>query len=74
MLLIEIMHPQLALSITCRYSPQKFCIFNTQKFTIADIVTQYPLSSLTSRTEPIHYLQKIDIRNSSEYEMGVGDT
>ena len=42
MLLIEIIHPQLALSITCRYSPQKFCIFNPRKSTIADIVTQYP--------------------------------
>ena len=37
MLLIEIMHPQLALSILCRYSQSKFCIFNTLKFTIADI-------------------------------------
>ena len=29
---------------------------------------------ITSQLEPIHYLQKIDIRNSSEYEMGAGDT
>ena len=36
MLLIEIMHPQLALSITCRYSPSKFCIFNPRKSTTAD--------------------------------------
>ena len=36
-LLIEIMHPQLALSMLCRYSQSKFCIFNTLKFTIADI-------------------------------------
>ena len=30
-------HPRLALSMTCRYSQSKFCIFNTLKFTIADI-------------------------------------
>ena len=35
---------------------------------------RYPLSSLASRTEPIDDLQKIDIRNSSEHEMGAGDT
>ena len=58
MLPSKIPHPQPVLSIPCRYSPQKFCIFNPQKFTIADIVTQYPLSSLTSRTDPIHYLPK----------------
>ena len=40
MLLIEIMHPLLALSITCRYSPLKFCIFNLRKSTIADISTK----------------------------------
>ena len=37
MLLIEILHPQLALSITCRYIPQKFHILNFRKSTIADI-------------------------------------
>ena len=36
MLLIEIMHPQLALSITCRYIPQKLRIFNSIKSIIAD--------------------------------------
>ena len=46
MLLIEIMHPQLALSMTCRYSSSKFCIFNLRKSAIADIVAQYPLSSI----------------------------
>jgi hypothetical protein len=46
MLLIEIMHPQLALSMTCRYSSSKFCIFNLRKSAIADIVVQYPLSSI----------------------------
>ena len=28
----------------------------------------------TSQLEPIHYLEKIDIRNSSEYGVSVGDT
>ena len=46
MLLIEIVHPQLALSITCRYSSSKFCIFNPLESTIADIVARYPLSSI----------------------------
>ena len=73
MLLIEILHPLLALSMPCGCSPSKFCIFNFRKSTIADI-TQYSSSSLTSWTEPIHYLQKIDIRNSSEYGVSVGDT
>ena len=36
MLLIEIVHPQLALSITCRYIPQKLRIFNSIKSIIAD--------------------------------------
>ena len=48
MFLIEIMHPQLALSITCGYTSQK--------------LHQY-----------IPY-KKIDIRNSSEYGVSVGDT
>ena len=46
MLLIEILHPQFVLSITCRYSPVKLCIFNLRKSTIADIVAQYPLRSI----------------------------
>ena len=37
MLLIEILHPQLALSMLCGYSSSKFCIFNPLKSTIADI-------------------------------------
>ena len=37
MLSSKITHPQLALSMLCRYSQSKFCIFNTLKFTIADI-------------------------------------
>ena len=46
MLLIEILHPRLAISMTCRYSQSKFCIFNLLKSTIADIVAQYPLRSI----------------------------
>ena len=37
MLPSKITHPQLALSMLCRYSQSKFCVFNTLKFTIADI-------------------------------------
>ena len=37
MLPSKITHPQLALSMLYRYSQSKFCIFNTLKFTIADI-------------------------------------
>ena len=58
MLLIEILHPQPALSRPCGYSPSKFCIFNALKSTIADIVAQYPLLLFTSQLEPIHYLPK----------------
>ena len=54
----KILHLQPVLSMTCRYSQSKFCIFNPRKSTIADIVAQYPLRSLTSWTEPIHDLQK----------------
>ena len=74
MLPSKITHPQLALSMPCGCSPSKFCIFNPLKSTIADIVAQHSLLLFTSQLEPIHYLQKIDIRNSSEYGMGVGDT
>ena len=58
MLLIEILHPLLALSMPCGCSPVKFCIFNPLKSTIADIIAQHPLLLLTSQLEPIHYLQK----------------
>ena len=37
MLLIEIVHPQLALPMTCRCLLQKLCIFNPWKSTIADV-------------------------------------
>ena len=46
MLLIEILHPQLALSMLCRYSSSTFCIFNSRKPIITDIAAQYPLSSI----------------------------
>ena len=42
----KILHLQPVLSMTCRYRPQKFCIFNFQKSFITDIVDQYPLSSI----------------------------
>ena len=42
----KILHLQPVLSMTCRYLPQKFCIFNFQKSFITDIVDQYPLSSI----------------------------
>ena len=46
MLLIKIVHPQLALSITCRYILQKLRIFNSRKSIITDITAQYSLSSI----------------------------
>ena len=41
----KILHPQLALSMPCRYFPQKFGIFNPKKSTIADI-SLYSLNSM----------------------------
>ena len=41
----KILHPQLALSMPCRYFPQKFGIFNPPKSTIADI-SPYSLNSM----------------------------
>ena len=46
MLLIEILHPQLVLSMLCGYSSSTFCIFNSRKPIITDIAAQYPLSSI----------------------------
>ena len=46
MLLIEILHPQLALSITCGYTSLKFCIFNPPKSIISDISPYYSLSDI----------------------------
>ena len=45
MLLIEIVHPQLALSITCRYILQKLHIFNSIKSIIADTPHQNDISA-----------------------------
>ena len=75
MLLIEILHPQPTLSRPCGYSTVKMCILNPRKSIIADISPQYPLSCylLHNLSQYITY-KKIDIRNSSEYEMSVGDT
>ena len=55
MLLIEILHPQLALSMLCGYSSSTFCIFNSRKPIITDIAAQYPLSSIyfTSCTDTL---------------------
>ena len=58
MFLIEILHPQPALSRPCGCSPVKLRIRNPRKSIIADIVAQYPLLLFTSQLEPIHYLQK----------------
>ena len=49
MLSIKILHLQLALSTTCRYSPSKLCIFNPRKFHIADTFPKYPLHSFYFR-------------------------
>ena len=75
MLLIEILHPQPTLSRPCGYSTVKMCILNPRKSIIADISPQYPLSCylLHNLSQYITY-KKIDIRNSSEYGVSVGDT
>ena len=75
MLLIEILHPQSALSRPCGYSTVKMCILNPIKSIIADISPQYPLSCylLHNLSQYIVY-KKIDIRNSSEYGVSIGDT
>ena len=75
MLLIEILHPQPTLSMPCGYSTVKMCILNPRKSIIADISPQYPLSCylLHNLSQYITY-KKIDIRNSSEYGVSVGDT
>ena len=58
MLSIKILHLQLALSTTCRYSPSKLCIFNPRKFHIADTFPKYPLHSFYFMYWAIHDLQK----------------
>ena len=75
MLLIEILHPLLALSMPCGCSQSKFCIFNPRKFPVADAFPQYPLSCyLLHNLSQYITCPKIDIRNSSEYGTSVGDT
>ena len=74
MLLIEITHLQLALSITGRYSPPKLYIFNSPKSIIADIFPNILSCYLLHNLSQYITYQKIDIRNPSEYEMSVGDT
>ena len=76
MLLIEIMHPQLALSITCRYSPSKFCIFNPRKSTTADAFPTKIISTTLSQQSSaplfikhtITYWEKILDMNFCEYK------
>ena len=53
--------------------------WNYASSTSKNPLSQIPSSNIlrvlsTSWTEPIHYLQKIDIRNSCEYGTSVGDT
>ena len=56
MLPAEILHPQPVLSITCRYSPQKFCILNllfpcpadTSHRNLASSIPKNPLSQISS--------------------------
>ena len=70
-------HPQLALSMPSGYSSTKFCIYNPPKITIADAFPQKKISFefylLHNLSQYITY-KKIDIRNSSEYGVSVGDT
>ena len=75
MLPSKITHPQLALSMLCGYFTSKFCIFNPRKSTIADTfhTISFAFYLLHNLSQYITY-KKIDIRNSSEYEMGAGDT
>ena len=52
MLLVEIMHLQLAFSITCRYSTSKFCICNLLFLCLADIHHQNFASSIPENPPP----------------------
>ena len=75
MLPSKITHLQLALSILCGYFTSKFCIFNPRKSTIADTfhTISFAFYLLHNLSQYITY-KKIDIRNSSEYGVSVGDT
>ena len=68
----------------CIFNLLFLCFADTSHPNFASSIPPNPLSQIpssnilrvlfTSWTEPIHYFQKIDIRNSREYEMGAGDT
>ena len=58
MFLIEIMHPPLALSITCGYTPQKFRILNLPFLYLADTPRRNWASSI-----PEHLLSQISSLN-----------
>ena len=77
------LHLHLAFSMLCGYSLVKMCILNLLFLCFTDTPHQnfasstcpfYNLRMHLSELVPIHYLQKIDIRNSSEYGVSVGDT
>ena len=88
MLPSKIPHPQSALSTPCRYLPQKFCILSlpflhladTPNWIFASSLPENPLSQISPLFFELHDLsryityKKIDIRNSSEYGVSVGDT
>ena len=75
MLPSKITHPQLALSMLCGYFTSKFCILTSRKSTIADTfhTIAFAFYLLHNLSQYITY-KKIDIRNSSEYGVSVGDT
>ena len=82
------LHLHLAFSITWGYSPQKFCILNlpflhladTPNWIFASSLPENPLSQISPLFFELHDLsryityKKIDIRNSREYGVSVGDT
>lgn len=57
MLLIEIMHPQLALSITCRYSPAKLCIRNSRKSIVADTPTKIASTTPPQQSSALSFIK-----------------
>ena len=76
MLSIKILHLQPALSMTCRYSPSKLCIFNFWKSIIADISATLvqQSSALSFIKHAITYKLKTNRIHFSEYDRGVGNT
>ena len=79
-LLIEIVHPQRALSMPCGYSPVKLCILEILHLQSPKIHYLRYRRSISFAFYLLHGLsrymtyKKIDIRNSSEYGTSVGDT